>query len=451
MGSVYEVEHLLTKRLGALKLLHRRFVKEPVVVERFIREASAAGRIQSPHIVETIDAGELPTGEPYIFMELLSGESLGARISRCGALPFEEAREIVVQALRGLAKAHAAGIVHRDLKPENLFITKTQPAFVKVLDFGLSKFAQPDNDLHLTVEGAPMGTPLYMSPEQVAGRRDLDERTDVYSLGVVLYECLTGVVPFQAHTLAALSLRILAGRYVPATERIPGLPLGVNRVIARAMAVEPTERFPDMSTFESALLDLSTSGLGRQVGTAPAFTSLEIQPDSAASSDVSLMDFASGDPAFDGAWAQARLDEPASFVLNPPPIDSTSAEASVERTLVPRKSRRRALVVVAVGAAACGGFALTFGFHGTRPAQNEPSIEPAERFDPTPPSPNPVVDSIPDPDELEPTQVVVPSPEPALTKKKTRDHAKSRPPDAAPAPTSKAAAAGLSEDNPFAN
>ncbi len=138
MGSVYEVEHVVTKRVGALKLLHERYASVGSVVARFLREASAAGRIGNRHIVETYDAGELPTGEPYIFMELLVGRSVREVIASRGRLGFEEARDIVLQAVEGLAAAHAAGIVHRDIKPDNLFVCDGERGFVKVLDFGIS-------------------------------------------------------------------------------------------------------------------------------------------------------------------------------------------------------------------------------------------------------------------------------------------------------------------------
>lgn len=258
MGAVYEVEHVFTKRVGALKLLHKSFASVPDVVERFVREASAAGRIENPHIVETIDAGELETGEPYMFMELLSGSPVSELIQRRRQLRFDEALEIVIQSAQALAAAHAVDIVHRDIKPENLFVCQGDQAFVKLLDFGISKFApHHTGDHRLTSEGTQMGTPYYMSPEQVVGRRDVDARTDIYSLGVVLYECVAGRVPFDAETLPALSVLIHQGKYTPLSQLRPDTPESFDSVLAKAIAVDPKDRYQTMQSFGEALLGLT--------------------------------------------------------------------------------------------------------------------------------------------------------------------------------------------------
>lgn len=259
MGAVYVAEHMLTRRVGALKLLHASFAKLPDALERFLREASAAGLIGSPHIVETFDAGTLSSGEPYIFMELLSGRGLDAVIRRDGPAQLTTALDIVMQTARGLEAAHQAGIVHRDVKPANLFVLDGSRPFVKILDFGISKFA-PAADDHLrsdlTRDGALLGTPVYMSPEQVMGHRDLDGRTDVFSLGVVLYELLTGEVPFQGDSLMQLSVNICQGNYVKASKLRTDLPAQLEQVLGKALESERERRFPSAAAFADALTSL---------------------------------------------------------------------------------------------------------------------------------------------------------------------------------------------------
>ncbi|HEY8945840.1 MAG TPA: serine/threonine-protein kinase, partial [Polyangiaceae bacterium] len=257
MGAVYEVEHELTRHRRALKLLHAEMRAVPGVVERFLREASAAGRIGNPHIVETFDAGYLESGEPYIVMELLEGETLASLLETQGVLSIERSCAILEQVADGVAAAHAAGIVHRDLKPENIFLTGSERAFVKLLDFGVSKFDSAATGVqNLTMEGSPIGTPYYMSPEQVRGEKSVDARADIYALGVVLYECLTGKKPFVAETLPHLAVLIHEGRFQPPTELRPGLPASIDAVVARAMASDPGQRYANVREFAAQLGNL---------------------------------------------------------------------------------------------------------------------------------------------------------------------------------------------------
>ena len=251
MGAVYEVEHEITKHRRALKILHPSVAQSPTYVARFLREASAAARIGNPHIAETFDAGRLDTGEPYLLMELLDGETLDGRVKRAGALEVGEVAELVGQACEGIAAAHDAGIVHRDLKPENLFVTSREgAAFVKVLDFGISKFEpQRTGALGVTAEGAVMGTPYYMPPEQVRGDGTIDHRADIYALGIILYECSAGARPYEAETLTQLAILIHEGKARPLRERVPSLPEDFCRIVHRAMATSREDRFataPDL-------------------------------------------------------------------------------------------------------------------------------------------------------------------------------------------------------------
>ncbi|MEI9954637.1 MAG: protein kinase [Pseudomonadota bacterium] len=255
MGSVYEIEHELTKHRRALKLLHTSMAAMPSVVERFLREASAAGRVGNPHIVETFDAGVLDTGEPYLVMEILRGEPLSSRIA-AGKMPILEVVDLIGQAAAGVAAAHDAGIVHRDLKPDNLFITEGPDGrpFVKILDFGISKFdPQKIGGLQLTQEGAALGTPYYMPPEQIRGEGSLDARADVYALGVILYECLAGVRPFEAETLAHLAILIHTGQPLPIAEHRPDLPPGFAALVHSAMATDRGQRTQTAGELRSRL------------------------------------------------------------------------------------------------------------------------------------------------------------------------------------------------------
>jgi len=267
MGAVYEIEHELTKHRRALKLLHKSMAAMPSVVERFLREASAAGRVGNPHIVETFDAGVLDTGEPYLVMEILRGQPLSSRIA-AGKMPLLEVVDLIGQAAAGVHAAHNAGIVHRDLKPDNLFITEGADGrpFVKLLDFGISKFdPQKTGGLQLTQEGAALGTPYYMPPEQIRGEGSLDARADVYALGVILYECLAGVRPFEAETLAHLAILIHTGQPRPIGELRADLPPGFAALVHGAMATDRGQRIQTAGELRSMLEHYGPVGFRSQV------------------------------------------------------------------------------------------------------------------------------------------------------------------------------------------
>jgi serine/threonine-protein kinase len=271
MGAVYEIEHELTKHRRALKLLHKSMAAMPSVVERFLREASAAGRVGNPHIVETFDAGVLESGEPYLVMELLRGQPLSARIA-AGKMPLLEVVDLIGQAAAGVHAAHTAGIVHRDLKPDNLFITEGADGrpFVKILDFGISKFdPQKTGGLQLTQEGAALGTPYYMPPEQIRGEGSLDARADVYALGVILYECLSGVRPFEAETLPHLAILIHTGQPKPIAEHRPELPPGLVALVHGAMAPDRGQRMQSAGELRSMLEHYGPVGFRSQIRNSP--------------------------------------------------------------------------------------------------------------------------------------------------------------------------------------
>ncbi|MBX3264409.1 MAG: protein kinase [Labilithrix sp.] len=212
MGVVLAVTHLQLGEPYAIKFLHPDGKRDAEVLERFMREARAAVRIKSDHIVRVNDVGQLPDGSPFILMEHLVGRDVAAALRERGPLPVRDAVEYVLQACAGVAEAHALGIVHRDLKPSNLFLTQRSDGavLVKVLDFGIAKAMDGEPSASLTHTSSAFGSPAYMSPEQVRSAKRVDFRTDVWSLGVILFELLTGALPFEAETAAGLLAAIAA-------------------------------------------------------------------------------------------------------------------------------------------------------------------------------------------------------------------------------------------------
>jgi serine/threonine-protein kinase len=257
MGAVFEGENVRIKRRVAIKVLHGVAAERKDLIDRFEREAQAAGRIGSEHIVEVLDLGELPGGARYLVMEYLEGESLGQRIEKMGRMLPAQALTILRQLLAGLASAHEAGIVHRDLKPDNVFLLKEKAGhkdFVKIVDFGISKF-NPLNgeDAKMTQTGAVMGTPYYMSPEQAKGAKTIDHRSDLFSVGIILYELVTGRIPFDGETFNELMFKIALQDPPPPESIVPNLDPGVGRMIRKALARDPEQRFDSARAFIAAI------------------------------------------------------------------------------------------------------------------------------------------------------------------------------------------------------
>lgn len=261
MGVVYEVSHRLTGHRRALKVVHAKYADRPRFMKRLLREAKVAGTLSTPYVVETYDAGRLEDGAAYVLMELLEGRSLYQLLSDEGRLSPRRLAGIMCQLTEGMAVAHAAGIVHRDLKPENVFVLDGNDGErVKILDFGVSKFDEAgDAPTRLTVEGTLVGTPYYMSPEQAAGR-PVDARTDVYAMGVMMYEALTGRLPFEAESVGALFVKIGAGEHVPLRARRPDLDEGWCALVEKAFHRDPEARFSSAEALRRALLQRLEGG-----------------------------------------------------------------------------------------------------------------------------------------------------------------------------------------------
>jgi serine/threonine-protein kinase len=249
MGTVFEAINRRTGRRVAVKLLRPNLCGDESACQRMLQEALACGRIQHPNVVDVYDAG-VHGERPYIVMELLRGESLGARLDRERTLPIAVAVQIAVQAAAGLAAAHAAGIVHRDLKPDNLFLVGDR---VKVVDFGISKIDDRMSGLAETKTGMVIGTPYYMAPEQARGARDIDARADVYGLAAVLFHALTGRPPFLGDNYNALIAEILTGELPSARSLRAEIPAALDAVLARALARDPAARHASIDELAAAL------------------------------------------------------------------------------------------------------------------------------------------------------------------------------------------------------
>jgi eukaryotic-like serine/threonine-protein kinase len=253
MGIVALATHEALGLRVAVKLLS--LAGNAQMKARFQREARAAATLQSRHTTKVWDVGELPDGTPYMVMEYLEGQDLSAIIEKRGPLPLYECVEYLLQACEGLGEAHAAGIIHRDLKPANLFLTfeKDGRPLVKILDFGISKLSGGTADLALTGTMTILGSPLYMSPEQLRATRTADERSDIWSLGIVLFEILSGTVPFNASAITELAIRVVQ-EPAPSIQRLRAdVPAEVAAIIAKCLEKDPNARFQNVLELATAL------------------------------------------------------------------------------------------------------------------------------------------------------------------------------------------------------
>jgi serine/threonine protein kinase len=265
MGVVVAAHHIQLDEKVALKFLRPEALSDAEATARFVREARNAVKIKSEHVARVIDVGTLPNSAPYIVMEYLEGGDLAAWLKQRGAPPIEQAIEFVLQACVAVAEAHALGIVHRDLKPANLFCIRRVDGqlSIKVLDFGISKLTvrsgsvagtMTARSIDLTLTTAVMGSPLYMSPEQMRSLRDVDARTDIWALGIVLFELITGRVPFQAGSVSELAIKI-NGEPTPAVRSLrPEVPDGLEAIVLKCLEKERRQRYRNVAELALALL-----------------------------------------------------------------------------------------------------------------------------------------------------------------------------------------------------
>src|SRR5262249_53898744 len=256
----------LHKQLGqqvAIKFLSAP-MQTPELVDRFLREGQAAVRIKSEHIAPVLDVGVLENGTPYLMMEHLAGADLSAYLTERGAIPVEDAVDFILQACDALAVAHSAGIVHRDLKPSNLFMTQRSDGspLIKVLDFGISKISQragqPDPKSTLTRPGMMLGSPRYMSPEQLRNASSVDHRADIWAIGIVLYELIAGAPPYDADTFSALCAMIASDPPKRLREVKPEVPAELEAIVHRCVEKNPADRWQNVAELASALVPFAT-------------------------------------------------------------------------------------------------------------------------------------------------------------------------------------------------
>jgi serine/threonine-protein kinase len=417
MGIVVAARHLVLDERVAIKfLLSEQAWMNGEVVARFEREARAAVKIKSEHVVRVIDVGRLASGAPYMVMEFLQGEDLSARLAERGPLPIEQAADFVLHACVALAGAHAAGIVHRDIKPGNLFCTQGGDGepLVKVLDFGISKLteaAQRGDGLSVTKTAAVLGSPLYMSPEQIRSSKDVDLRTDIWSLGVVLFELVAGQVPFPGESFGEVAIKIATLPVPPLAQFRRDAPPGLDAVIARCLAKERDQRYPNMGGLALALAPYASV---RGQATVARISRLS------QSGPISTGAFALTEPANSYAPARSAANpQPAALSGSGPTSLSGSGQrpnalpetAAAWGATGEHRAGRRALVgttaVVTLGLAIAGAVLFRHNLM--------PGAEASASSAVTPPPPLPIATGTPSGVERVVTVAPVPSPAPVVT------------------------------------
>ncbi len=259
MGSVWKGVHVVLKKPVVLKLLREEFGSSPEFRARFVREGEAAARIRHPNVVEIFDVGE-ERGVAWLAMELLEGEDLANKLEREGALPVSEAVDLLLPVLAAVSAAHEEGVVHRDLKPENIFLSRTRDGAIvpKVLDFGIARVVDDTTGRVRTQTNMLLGTPQYMAPEQARGDRNLDDKTDQYALGAILYECVTGTFAIAEGPIYDMLDRVVNGTFPPPRTHRPELPEALDAVVLRAMSHAPARRFRSLRSFGASLIPFAS-------------------------------------------------------------------------------------------------------------------------------------------------------------------------------------------------
>jgi serine/threonine-protein kinase len=351
MGVVLAGHHLHLAKRVAVKLLLPTFACNPEIVARFLREARAASKIRSDHIARVLDVATLDDGAPYIVMELLEGEDVARLLERSPRLEVAQAVDYVLEACVALAEAHAEGVVHRDLKPSNLFVSKDG---VKVLDFGISKILDDGESegerLSITKTSSVLGSPLYMSPEQLRASRDVDARTDIWSLGIIFFEALTGVRPFDGNSIAEIGVGVFTKEPPPLHELRPDVPPDLAATIATCLEKERDARFASVAELAFEAAPFGTQRAARALERVASFASRLPPPTRAARVRTPL-----------GAGS-----------TRPPPRGASTTDGLSATTAPPRRDPPRVWAIVGVVATGClvlataGAVVLWLGDAGPR-------------------------------------------------------------------------------------
>jgi eukaryotic-like serine/threonine-protein kinase len=384
MGVVLAAEDITLRRKVAVKLILPEAVSRAGATERFLREARSAAAIQSEHVARVIDISTLDTGAPYMVMEYLTGTDLGHVLRERGPLPIEEAVDYVLQACEAIAEAHSLGIIHRDLKPANLFLTARADgsSLVKVLDFGLAKAIRPDApsamELSLTATGTTLGSPHYMSPEQVRNLKTIDNRTDIWALGVILYQLVTGRRPFEDESLGGLFIMIGSESPTPIRSWLMELPPHLETVIMRCLEKDLAVRTQTVAEFARGLSTFGSMGsrlsverilrvLSDHTPLPPPRTSQPSYPDSNKSSPSGQISAPGGPgrPSVPASGPRGVVDSSTAMASTMAQREAESPDRPNLVRALPRPSR--SLVPLVVGGAGCVVLLATVAMFVLRP------------------------------------------------------------------------------------
>ncbi len=378
MGSVWEGRHASLGTKVAIKFIDKEHAESEEARSRFVTEARAAATIETRHAIRIFDHGMTDEGRPYIVMEMLVGEPLDQRIERLGQVTLQETARILSQVCRALQRAHDAGIIHRDLKPENIFLVRApddDDETAKVLDFGIAKIMGPPGEglTSSTKTGAVLGTPYYMSPEQARGLKNLDHRSDLWSLGVIAYRCVTGNLPFEGESVGDLLVKICTSEPPLPSTAVPELPSAFDAWFLRALAREPADRFANASELGEALA--MAAGLSLRRGPA----SISNRGPRSARQDV------------------------AATSATPPSLGSATSPGGLSTSPLQAKSSRRGVLFMALATTLVGGsvgVAAVLQFAGAKHAATQAATSTSTSTSTSTPTPTPTSTSTPTPSAL---------------------------------------------------